>query len=157
MAIEFDAATAGDEHSIAGQRVEIGGAPWAGIPEITDGGITTEGQTVVRGSRGQYLFVSRGVDTANDLSSKMTIGAWNTLRKKLEAEAVSQGLTGPEAYRGVIVTVVIQNVSGNNPLAPPDEEIMLLSVMDTKRERTADGSAWMMAVKWKQHALPTES
>ena len=157
MSFAFDASTAGDEHSIAGQQVEIGGVLWSGIPEITDGGVTTEGQNVVRGSRGQYLFVSRGIETANDLSSKMTLGSWALLHAKLDAEATILGLTGSEAYRGVIVTVVIQNISGNNPLAPPDEETMRLSVMETKRERTADGSGWMMSVKWKQHAIPTQS
>jgi hypothetical protein len=154
MAFEFDAATAGDEHSIAGQRVELNGKPYAGFPEITGGGTSIEGQNYVRGSDGRILFLSRGIKTPQDLESKCTLGAFKILKADLVATATLLGITGDEAWMDVAITIVLQSVSGN-PLAPPFEETMILSVMAAKPERTADGSGWMMGITWKQHVLPT--
>jgi hypothetical protein len=154
VGFEFDAATSNAEHSIAGQRIEINGKPYAGFPEITGGGISIEGQSYVRGTDGRILFVSRGIKTPQDLESKCTLGTFKTLKSDLEATATALGVAGEEAWMDVPITVVLQNVSGN-PLAPPDTETMILSVMAAKKERTADGSGWMMGITWKQHVLPT--
>jgi hypothetical protein len=154
MAFEFDAATSNAEHSIAGQRVEINGKPQSGFPEITGGGIAIEGQNYVRGTDGRILFVSRGIKTPQDLESKCTLGTFATLKADLQATATALGITGEEAWMDVPITVVLQNISGN-PLAPPSNETMILSVMAAKPERTQDGSGWMMGITWKQHVLPT--
>lgn len=154
MGFEFDAATSNAEHSIAGQRVEINGKPYAGFPEITDGGISIEGQNYVRGSDGRILFVSRGIKTPQDLNSKCTLGTFDTLKADLQATADLLGITGQETWMDVPITVIVQNISGN-PLAPPINETMIVSVMAAKPERTADGSGWMMSITWKQHVLPT--
>jgi hypothetical protein len=154
MSFEFDAATAGDEHSIAGQRVEINGKPYAGFPEITGGGTSIEGQNYVRGSDGRILFLSRGIKTPQDLESKCTLGTFQTLKADLVATAILLAIAGDEAWMDTAITLVLQSVSGN-PLAPPFEETMILSIMAAKPERTADGSGWMMGITWKQHVLPT--
>lgn len=154
MGFEFDAATSNAEHSIAGQRIEINGKPYSGFPEITGGGISIEGQNYVRKTDGSIAFVSRGIKTPQDLESKCTLGTFATLKADLQATATALGIPGEEPWMDVPVTVVLINVSGN-PLAPPDEETMILSIMAAKKERTSDGSGWMMGITWKQHVLPT--
>lgn len=154
MAFEVDAATSNAEHSFAGQRVEINGKPVSGFPEITGGGTTIEGQNYVRGTDGRILFLSRGIKTPQDLESKCTLGSFQTVKADLVATATLLGITGEEAWMDVPITIVVQNVSAN-PLAPPFEETMILSVMAAKPERTADGTGWMMGITWKQHVLPT--
>lgn len=154
MALGYDAATAASEYSIAGRRAELNGKPYAGLPEITGGGITIEGQNYVRGADGSILFVSRGIKTPQDVTSKMTLGAFKVFKLDLQTEAVALGLTQDEAWMDVPITIVDQITSGN-PLALPYTETMIVSVMSAVPEKNSDGSGMLMAVTFKQHTLPT--
>lgn len=156
MSLEFDAATANAEYSVAGRRVEINDKPWAGMPEMTGGGITIEGQTYVRGTDGRILFYSRGIKTPQELTSKMTLGSFNLLQADLRALAVAQGQSGENAWMDVQITIVDQVVSGN-PLAKPFTDTMTVSVGAFQKESPSDGSGWMMNVTWRQHKEPTLS
>lgn len=154
MALGFDAATASSEYSIQGRRAEINGKPYAGLPEITGGGITIEGQNYVRGSDGSILFVSRGIKTPQDVTTKMTLGAFKVLKADLQAAAVVLGYTQEEGWMDVPITIVDQITSGN-PLALPYTETMIVSVMSAVPEKNSDGSGMLMGLTFKQHTLPT--
>lgn len=151
--LEFDAATAASEYSIAGRRVEINGKPYAGLPEITGGGVVKEGQTYVRGADGRILFLSRGIKTPQDITSKVTLGTFKVLKADLVAAAIELGHTGDEAWMDVPIVVVDQITSGN-PLAPPWTETMIVSVLSWVPEKTSDGAGHTGTIVWKQHTLP---
>lgn len=153
MGLEFDANVAGNEYSIAGRRVEIAGVPYAGLPDITGGGVTKEGQTYVRKANGEILFVSRGIKTPQDLTSVTTLGTFNALKAQLEAAALTLGLTGAEAWMDVPVTIVKQIQSGN-PLAQPHTETMVVTVMSWQTEDPAAGDGSKGTIVWKQETLP---
>ena len=153
MGTAFDAAVAVDEYSVAGRSVEIGGVPYEGLPDITGGGVTIEGQTYQRAANGSILSVSRGVKTPQDLTSVTTLGTFELLREQLQVAATVAGLTGDEVWMDVPITIVNQIASGSNPLKS-HTETMIVSVMSWQTETGADGPQSKCTIVWKQHALP---
>lgn len=154
MGLPFDAAVATDEYSVAGRRVEINGVPYAGLPELTGGGMTKEGQNYVRAADGSILYLSRGVKTPQDFTTVTTLGAFKLLRAQLQIAAVARGLTGNDAWMDVPITIVNQVQSGN-PLAQPHTETMLLSVMSWQSETPTSGEGSKCTIVWKQQDVPT--
>lgn len=152
--LSFDASVANSEYSVAGRRVEIDGVPYAGLPEITGGGSTTEGQNYVRDAAGNILYLSRGIETPQDITMVTTLGTALALKRQLQIAATARGLIGPAAWKQVPVTVIHQVQSGN-PLAEPFTETMLLSVMSWQSETAASGEGSKFTIVWKQHNLPT--
>jgi hypothetical protein len=151
--LTFDANVASDEFSVVGRRVEIEGVPYAGLPEITGGGVTKEGQTYVRDAAGGILYLSRGIKTPQDYTTVTTLGTFRALKAQLDIAAVARGLTAPESWMDVPVTIVTQIQSGN-PLAEPHTETMLLSVMSWQSETAAGGDGSKCTIVWKQEVLP---
>lgn len=154
MGLPFDAAVAASEFSVAGRRVEINGVPYGGLPEITGGGVTKEGENYVRGADGSILYKSRGIKTPQDLTSVTTLGTFKLLKAQLELFAVARGLIGNDAWMDVPITIVNQIQSGN-PLAAPHTETMVVSVMSWQSETAASGEGSKGTIVWKQHNTPT--
>lgn len=154
MGLPFDAAVSNSEYSVAGRRVEIDGVPYSGLPELTGGGVTKEGQNYVRGADGSILYLSRGIKTPQDFTTVTTLGTFKMLKAQLEIAALARGLIGNEAWMDVPITITNQIQSGN-PLAPPHTETMLLSVMSWQSETAASGEGSKCTVVWKQQNLPT--
>jgi hypothetical protein len=153
MSTGVDAAVAVDEYSVPGRTVEINGVPYEGLPEITGGGVTKEGQTYQRKANGEILSLSRGIKTPQDLTSTTTLGTFTLLRAQLEAAALVAGFTGSEAWMDIPIVIVHQTAPGN-PLAPPHTETMVVSVMSWQSETPGGGEQSKCTIVWKQHALP---
>lgn len=154
MAIGFDAAVSGHEYSIRGQSIEFGGVPYDGMPEISGGGVTKEGEAYQRGARGQILSKSSGIKTPQDFTTVMAIGTFSVLKSQLDAYAFANGLTGDQPWMDVPITVTRQTASAN-PLAAPHTETMIVSVMSWQSKTEASGAPSDVTVVWKQHTLPT--
>ncbi len=150
---EFDAATSDSEYSIAGRSVTINGKPYAGIPELTGGGIVKEGQTYTRKANGKIAFLSRGIKTPQDVTSKVTLGTYKQLKADLAAEALLQGLTDRDAYMDVKI-VVTDTIASGDPFAPPWIETMVVSMLSWIADKNSDGSGMTNTIVWKQHDLP---
>jgi hypothetical protein len=153
MTLGFDASVAPDEYSVAGRRVEIDGVPYAGLPDITGGGVTKEGQTYVRDAAGNILYLSRGIKTPQDFTTVTTLGTFKALKAQLDVAAVARGLTAAESWMDVPITIVNQVQSGN-PLAEPHTETMILSVMSWQSETPQGGDGSKCTIVWKQETLP---
>lgn len=156
MGLAFDAAVATDEFSLVGRRVEINGLPFAGITNVTGGGVTIEGKTYVRGSSGQILYCSEGIETPQDVTLEMTVGTWKTLRAQLLIAATLLGRTGDMAYRFAPMTIVHQWISGN-PLAAPYTETMVVKVAGRVPEMPNTGETAKMTITCKQEQIPQET
>ena len=156
MSIPFDSAVSNSEYSIAGRAVEINGIPFVGIAEITGGGVTIEGQAYQRGANGKILSLSRGIETPQDITIKLTIGTWVLLRATLEAAAAILGYTGDMAYRFAPMTIVEQWTSGN-PLSAPYTETMVCEIASRVKEMPISGENAVMTIVLKQKILPKES
>jgi hypothetical protein len=155
MALEVDAATANAEYSVAGRSVEVNNKPYAGFPEITGGGVTIEGQTYIRGTDGRILFLSRGIKTPQDLTSKVTVQTFRDLKFDLTVAAIQNGFLDEHAWMDQKITIVDQYKSGS-PLAAPFTSTMIVSVGSFTPETPSDGGGFMRTIVWKQHELPSE-
>jgi hypothetical protein len=156
MGIGFDSATATDEYSLQGRRVEINGIPFVGITNITGGGVTVEGQTYTRGADGGILSTSSGIETPQDVTLEMTAGTWKALRSQLSALATVLGFTGDMAYRHAPMTIVHQWISGN-PLAQPFTETMLVKIAGRVPEMPNTGESAKITITCKQQKIPQEN
>lgn len=156
MALTFDAATSTDEYSLAGRRIEINGLPFAGINNVTGGGVTIEGKTYTRGAQGQILSTSSGIETPQDVTLEMTVGTWKVLRAQLQIAATLLGRSGDMSYRHAPMTIVHQWISGN-PLAQPYTETMVVKIAGRVPEMPNSGEGAKMTIACKQEQIPQEN
>lgn len=155
MGLAFDAAVSTDEYSLVGRRVEINGLPFAGITNVTGGGVTIEGQTYVRGADGRILYCSAGIETPQDVTLEMTAGTWKLLRAQLTIAATLLGFTGDMSYRFAPMTIVHQWQSGNL-IAPAFTETMTVKIASRVPEMPNTGEGAKMTVVGKQQRVPQE-
>ena len=156
MGIAIDAAQARDNYSNVGRRVEINNIPFAGITNVTGGGVTIEGQTYTRGADGSILSLSQGIETPQDVTIELTVGTWKLLRGALTVAATLLGYTGDMAYRHAPMTIVHQWIPGN-PLAKPYTETMVVKIAGRVPEMTNTGENAKFTITCKQERLPQEN
>lgn len=103
-----DGATAEVIYEHAGRSVEVNGIPIGGWIELTGGGTTREGSTLIYGAGAKPRGRTRGKVKPEDITCKMEIATWQLLKTTLQVLAIAAGKTDDYGYQEVEWNIVDQ-------------------------------------------------
>lgn len=92
----------------AGRSVEVNGIPIGGWIELTGGGTTREGSTIIYGAGPNPRGRTVGKLKPEDITCKMEVATWQLLKTTLQAMALSKGITDSYGYQQVPWNIVDQ-------------------------------------------------
>lgn len=151
-----DGATLQGSYEHVRRAIEFNGQPFAGWLELTGGGVQREGQNYVFGAGDQPRGVTDGRAVPQDITCKLEVYTWQSLKSALADQARSAGDTSETNYQKIAWQIVDQ-YRGADPTQPTLTRTYTVKVKGEAPDTPNDGNQFYAELTLVQTGIPQET